>query len=265
MGVGWCNRLQTVRAQTTRRSECSCPQPVRAMPTNLFPATPNRVLSRLSAEDFALLLAPHLKRINLPLRKQLETRNKRIEYVYFPESGFASVVANGTGHSIEVGLIGREGMTGLAVVMGADKTPHDTFIQSPGAGLRITAEKLRQALAKGPTLQRSCLLYAHAFGLQTTYTAIANGRSKIEERLARWLLMARDRVDTDDLTLTHEFLSLMLGVRRPGVTGAIHILVTQGLIKAHRGIISIVDRNGLEKTSNGAYGVPEAEFQRLFG
>jgi CRP-like cAMP-binding protein len=234
------------------------------MPTILPPATSNRILSRLSAEDFALL-APHLKQINLPLRKQLEIRNKRIEHVYFPESGFASVVANGTGHSIEVGLIGREGMTGLAVVMGADKTPHDTFVQSPGAGLRIAAQKLRQALAKGPTLQRSCLLYAHAFGLQTAYTAIANGRSKIEERLARWLLMARDRVDTDDLTLTHEFLSLMLGVRRPGVTGAMHLLVTQGLIKAHRGIISIVDRKGLEKTSNGAYGVPEAEFQRLFG
>jgi CRP-like cAMP-binding protein len=176
------------------KSRVLLPAPGKRMPTTLSPATPNRVLSRLSAEDFALL-APHLKRINLPLRKQLEIHNKQIEHVYFPESGFASVVANGTGHSIEVGLIGREGMTGLAVVMGADRTPHDTFIHGPGAGLRITAEKLRQALAKGRTLQRSCLLYAHAFGLQTTYTAIANGRSKIEERLARWLLMARDRVD----------------------------------------------------------------------
>src|SRR5689334_3655850 len=137
MSVGWRHRLQTIRARTTRRVECSCPQPVRAMPTNLSPATPNRILSRLSAKDFALL-APHLKQINLPLRKPLEARNKQIEHVYFPESGFASVVANGPGHSIEVGLIGREGMTGLAVVMGADKTPHDTFIQSPGAGLRIT-------------------------------------------------------------------------------------------------------------------------------
>jgi CRP-like cAMP-binding protein len=234
------------------------------MPINLQPATKNRILSRIPADEFALL-SPHLKRVDLPLRKQLEICNKAIDYVYFPESGFASVVANGTGHSIEVGLIGREGMTGLAVVMGADRTPHDTFIQGPGAGLRISAEKLRQAMAKGPTLQRSCLLYAHAFGLQTTYTAIANGRSKIEERLARWLLMARDRVDTDDLTLTHEFLSLMLGVRRPGVTVAMHLLVTHGLIKAHRGVISIIDRKGLEETSNGAYGVPEAEFQRLFG
>ena len=234
------------------------------MPSNPSPATSNRILSRLSAEDFALL-SPHLKHIDLPLRKQLETRNKAVNFVYFIESGFASVVANGSARGIEVGLIGREGMTGLAVVMGADQTPHDTFIQNAGAGLRITAEKLRQALARGSTLQRSCLLYAHAFGLQTTYTAIANGRSKIEERLARWILMARDRIDTDELALTHEFLSLMLGVRRPGVTVALHLLVTQGLIRSHRGIISVVDRKGLEETSNGTYGVPEAEFQRLFG
>jgi CRP-like cAMP-binding protein len=234
------------------------------MPTSLSSATSNRILARISAKDFALL-APDLKRVDLPLRKQLETRNKAIDFVYFPESGFASVVANGSGRGIEVGLIGREGMTGLAVVMGADKTPHDTFIQGPGAGLRITAGKLRHALANGPTLLRSSLHYAHAFGIQTTYTAIANGRSKIEERLARWLLMAHDRIETDELTLTHEFLSLMLGVRRPGVTVAMHLLVTQGLIKAHRGIISIIDRKGLEETSNGAYGVPEAEFQRLLG
>jgi CRP-like cAMP-binding protein len=234
------------------------------MPTNLSPATSNRILSRISASDLASL-APYLKRVDLPLRKQLETRNRPIDFVYFPESGFASVVANGTGRSIEVGLIGREGVTGLAVVMGADRTPHDTFIQAAGTGLRITAARFRHALANGPTLQRRCLHYAHAFGVQTTYTAIANGRSKIEERLARWLLMARDRVEADDLTLTHEFLSLMLGVRRPGVTVAMNLLVKQGLIKAHRGIITIINREGLEKTSNGAYGVPEAEFQRLFG
>ena len=104
------------------------------MPSNPSPATSNRILSRLSAEDFALL-SPDLKHIDLPLRKQLETRNKSVNFVYCIESGFASVVANGSGRGIEVGLIGREGMTGLAVVMGADKTPHDTFIQNAGAGL----------------------------------------------------------------------------------------------------------------------------------
>jgi CRP-like cAMP-binding protein len=109
------------------------------------------------------------------------------------------------------------------------------------------------------------LLYAYAFSVQTTCTALANGRSKIEERLARWILMARDRIDIDELALTHEFLSLMLGVRRSGVTVALHLLVRAGLIQAHRGIITILDRQGLEDISNGSYGVPEAEYQRLFG
>jgi CRP-like cAMP-binding protein len=234
------------------------------MPTNLSPATPNRILSHLSAQDFALL-SPFLKRVDLPLRKQLETRNKAIDLVYFIESGFASVVANGSGRGIEVGLIGREGMTGLAVVMGTDRSPPETYIQNAGAGSRITVAKLRQAMGQSATLPRSFLLYAHAFSVQTTCTAMANGRGKIEERLARWILMARDRIDTDKLTLTHEFLSLMLGVRRPGVTVALRLLVSAGLIQAQRGVITIVDRQGLEDISNGSYGVPEAEFQRLFG
>ena len=94
---------------------------------------------------------------------------------------------------------------------------------------------------------------------------MANGRSKIEERLARWLLMAHDRVDDDELRLTHEFLAVMLGVRRPGVTVAVNLLEKSGLIRAERGVITILDRQGLEETSNGAYATPEAEFQRLFG
>lgn len=210
-------------------------------------------------------MAPHLKQVKLPLRKQLETRKRPIDYVYFMESGFASVVANGSGRTIEVGLIGREGMTGLAVIMGADRTISDTFIQNAGTGSRITTAQLRQALEKSRTLQGACLLYAHAFMTQMTYTAISNGRSKIEERLARWILMAHDRLETDELVLTHEFLSMMLGVRRAGVTVALHLLVRAGLIQAQRGIITITDRKGLEEISNGAYGVPEAEFQRLFG
>jgi CRP-like cAMP-binding protein len=234
------------------------------MPTKSSPGSRNRILTRLSASD-AALLAPHLKRVDLPLRKQLEIRNKPIDSIYFPESGFASVVANGVNRTIEVGLIGREGMTGLAVVMGADRTISDTFVQNAGTGLRITAAQLRQAMGKSRTLQAACLLYAHAFMTQMTYTAISNGRSKIEERLARWILMACDRLDANDLKLTHEFLSMMLGVRRSGVTIALHLLVQEGLIKAQRGTITVIDREGLKKISNGAYGVPEAEFQRLFG
>jgi CRP-like cAMP-binding protein len=235
------------------------------MPAKILPSNSNRILSRLSAEDLALL-EPHLTAIELPVRKQIEVPRKVIEHVYFPESGVVSVVANGDNkRSIEIGLIGRDGMTGLPIVMGTDRTPHHSYVQMAGRGLRITADDLRNAIRQSATLHQRFLHYAHAFLLQIGYTAMANGRSKIEERLARWLLMAHDRTDGDTLTLTHEFLSVMLGVRRPGVTHAVNLLERTGLIQADRGTITIVDREGLEENSNGAYGAPEAEFNRLFG
>jgi CRP-like cAMP-binding protein len=235
------------------------------MPPKNPTSSSNRILSRLSAADFAVL-EPHLSAVNLPVRKQLEARGRPIAHVYFPESGFASIVANGKGQrSIEVGLVGREGMTGLAVVMGTDRSAHETFIQCAGNGWRISSPQLRKAIKESATLHQAFLLYAHAFMMQTGYTAMANGRSKIEDRLARWLLMAHDRIDGDELPLTHEFLSLMLGVRRPGVTVALNLLEKVGLISANRGAITILDREGLLEHSNGAYGAPEKEFSRLFG
>ena len=158
----------------------------------------NRTLSRLSRQDIALL-EPHLEAVDLPVRKTLEVRRKRIDHVYFIEAGFASVVANGTSKpGIEVGIIGREGMTGLAIVLGSDRAQHATYIQAAGKGLRISAARLREADERSNTLHRAMLRYAHAFLAQTTTTALANGRSTIEERLARWLLMAADRVDGNE-------------------------------------------------------------------
>jgi len=217
----------------------------------------NRILSRLSREDLALL-EPHLEAVDLPARKSLEKRKKRIEQVYFIESGFASVVANGTSKpSIEVGIIGREGMTGLAVVLGHDRAQHDTFIQLPGKGMRMTVDSFREAQDRSVSLHRELLRYANAFLMQTTTTALANGRSKVEERLARWLLMAHDRVDGDELPLTHEFLGMMLGSPRPGVTIALQALEKAGLITTRRSRITIVDRKRLETSANGAYVTPE--------
>jgi len=223
------------------------------MQENPSRSTSNRILSRLPRADFALL-EPHLEAVDLPLRRPLEASKKRIDQVYFIESGFASVVANGSNKaSIEVGIIGREGMTGLAVVLGHDRAHHETYMQAAGNGLRISAANLRQVDGQSPALHRSMLRYAHAFLLQATTTALANGRSKIEERLARWLLMATDRLDGDELSLTHEFLGLMLGTHRPGVTVALQALEKAGFIVLHRGKITILDRKALEKCSNGTY------------
>jgi CRP-like cAMP-binding protein len=213
----------------------------------------NLILSRLTDDDFALL-DPHLEPVDLPLRKSLERPQRKVSGIYFPESGFASVVANGSDkRPIEVGLIGREGMTGLAVVLGKDRPDNETYMQVAGHGRRMKADELRAAIDHSTSLHRSLLRYAHAFLNQTTRTALANGRSKIEERLARWLLMADDRIDGEELPLTHEFLAMMLGVRRPGVTIAVQDLEHEGLIARRRGTIVILDRKALEKRANGTY------------
>jgi len=213
----------------------------------------NRILAGLARRDLALI-EPHLEPVDLPVRKVLETRRKRIDQVYFVESGFASVVANGSDkRSIEVGIIGREGMTGLAIVLGGDRAQHSTYIQVAGKGQRMSAARLREVDEQSPAFHRAMLRYARAFLAQTTTTALANGRSKIEERLARWLLMAHDRLGGDELNLTHEFLGLMLGTHRPGVTLALQSLEKAGLITTHRGRVTIVDRKALQKSSNGTY------------
>jgi len=215
--------------------------------------SPNRILAGLSREDLALL-EPHLEAVDLPVKRRLETAKRRIDQVFFIEEGFVSVVANGSSKpSIEVGIIGREGMTGLSVLLGSERAAHDSYVQVAGKGLRIGATKLREVDERSSTLHRAMLRYANTFLLQTTTTALANGRSKIEERLARWLLMAADRVDGKELPLTHEFLGLMLGTYRPGVTKAVQALEKEGLIAARRGGITILDRKSLEKRSNGTY------------
>ncbi len=212
----------------------------------------NSILSHLSEADFALL-EPHLQPVDLPVRMVLESRGRPIKAVYFPQRGFASVVADGGKRPIEVGIIGREGMTGLPVVLGNDRNCNDVFMQAAGQGHCIQADALRKAIDKSITLHHSMLSYVHNFLEQATRTAIANGCSKIDERLARWLLMADDRLDGKDLPLTHDFLAMMLGVRRPGVTMALHELEHEGVISRKRGHLAIIDREHLEKLSTGTY------------
>jgi CRP-like cAMP-binding protein len=224
----------------------------------------NKILAGLSHGDAAMLL-PLLTAVELPVRKQLETRNRRIDYAYFLDAGIASMVASGgTNHSIEIGIIGSEGMTGLAVLMAADRSPHEIFMQSGGNGWRIAADDLVSAMAASATLRDRLLRYGHTLMVQMGYTALSNGRYKLEERLARWLLMAHDRSGGGDVLLTHEFLAVMLGTRRPGITAALNELERDSVIDSKRGAITVLDRAALEETANGSYGGAEAEYSRLF-
>jgi CRP-like cAMP-binding protein len=225
----------------------------------------NHLLIAMSPDDRSIL-QPFLEPVGLALYYDLEKPSTPIESVYFMESGIASVVAVVERDTrIEIGLIGREGMTGAAVVLNGGSSPHETYIQVAGDGQRISTKELRSAMKKSETLTSLLLKFAQAFMVQTAHTAIANARGKIDQRLARWLLMAHDRIDGDELPLTHEFLALMLGVRRAGVTESVSSLEGQGMIRARRGRITVTNRRFLEKRAGGFYGIPEAELRRLFG
>jgi CRP-like cAMP-binding protein len=154
-------------------------------------------------------------------------------------------------------------MTGLAVVLEVDRTPNETVVQNAGSALRISVGKFRKAMDQSASLRSRIIRYAHTFLVQVSQRARANARHKIEERIACWLLMARDRTRTDDLTVTHEFLAAMLGVRRSSVTTALRVLENASLISTDRGVITIADRAGLRRTANGSYGISESEMNRV--
>jgi CRP-like cAMP-binding protein len=223
----------------------------------------NRLLAALSSADLDLLQRD-LSPVPLKLRQELERPNRRIDDVYFLDAGIASVVAVQNGSErIEVGLIGREGMSGTSVVLGGRSSPLSTYMQVRGDGQHISAGALRKAMTTSGTLHEMLLKFVQVFMMQTAHTAIANAQAKLDERLARWILMAHDRVRGRTLPLTHEFLALMLGVRRAGVTEALQSLSNQRLIKSGRGEIVVLDRRGIERTAGDLYGVPEAEYRRL--
>jgi CRP-like cAMP-binding protein len=225
----------------------------------------NRLLATLKPADFEML-RPSLERVDLEARQVLETPRQPISDVYFVQSGLVSVVGTThPDHRIEVGMVGHEGMTGLGIVLGDDRSANETLVQSAGSALRISAAALRSAMQQSPGLTTLLLRYAHVFLLQGSQTALANGRGKLDERLARWLLMWHDRLGSDDLVITHEFLALLLGVRRQGVTETLHTLEGAGLIRSSRSLIKILDRDGLHTAANGFYGVPEAEYDRSIG
>lgn len=223
----------------------------------------NRLLNKMSASDFALL-APHLEMVALKERQVVEVPGKPITHVYFVEIGMVSVVAvNAEDHRIEVGVIGKEGMSGVPLVFGDDRAQHSAYMQIGGNGRRMSAAAFAEAMKQSDTLRALMMKSAQAFMIQTAHTALANGRAKLDERLARWLLMAHDRLSSDAVPLTHEFLAVMLGVRRAGVTVALHSFERRGFITTRRGQLTLINRTGIEQVAGSFYGIPEAELKRL--
>lgn len=226
----------------------------------------NHLIATLSPDDQALL-EPHLTAIVLDQGKILEERNQPVEQAIFPISGVTSIIAFSVmkERRIEAGLFGRDGMSGTSTLLGAEAPSNDLIVQVPGHGLQISIEQLRALLRQSHSLEQHFLRFIQTLMTQTAQTALSNRHNSLEERLARWLLMCHDRVEGDRLSLTHEFMAIMLGTRRSGVTVATQILEGKGVIRARRGEITILDREGLEEEAGGSYGVPEAEYLLLFG
>jgi len=237
------------------------------MVTNRRAADPpaNRLLDLLRPSDYARL-SPHLHRIPLDYRQFLYEARKPIRFVYFIETGVGSLVNTmANGQAAEVGTIGSEGLVGLPLVLGDDRAPTCVYVQVPGAGLRITATRFKQELAQSASMRAVMLRYAHAFFNQVAQLAACNHFHPIQQRTCRWLLMTHDRMQSDQFLLTQEFLAMMLGVQRTGVTAAAAALQREGLIHYNRGNITILNRSGLERRACECYVVSKLEFDRLLG
>jgi CRP-like cAMP-binding protein len=225
----------------------------------------NRLLELLSTDDYDRL-QPHLTKDEWENRQILYEASRPIEQVYFPIDGVASLVLTmEDGFGVEVGTIGSEGMVGSPVILGDIHAPSTVYVQVPGRALKMDARAFRTELARSSTLKVVALRYVHAFFNQVAQSAACAHHHKIEQRCCRWLLMTRDRVGSDELRLTHEYLSIMLGARRPSVTEALRPLQEAGVVRSHRGWIAILDRAALEARSCECYFVVRDEYNWLLG
>ncbi len=223
----------------------------------------NLLLSALEASAYSQLL-DGAEKIHLELRHVLYEANAPITHVYFLERGVASIIAPvGDGASVEVGTVGNEGFVGLPHLFGVDREPAKAFIQVADGGVRVTAAAFKTAVAGSEALRTLFLRYAQSYMSQVSQSSACNRAHSIEERCARWLLMTHDRVATNEFPLTHEFLSLMLGVRRAGVTVAAGTLQKAGLIEYTHGRIKVIDRAGLEDASCACYRIIRDSYDGL--
>jgi CRP-like cAMP-binding protein len=223
----------------------------------------NLLISQLP-EDELIDLLPLLEPVELPKDFTLARYNQAIDYHYFLEAGIASMVAvSPKGKKVEAGIAGREGISPVAAALGTSAMRFECMIQVAGHGHRIGTGVLHQFLRKAPGLHGLLLRFVQALLIQTSYTILINATYNVDRRLARWILMCHDRVDDNEIPVTHEFMAMMLGVRRPTLTETLHILEGHQLIRSERGVVIIRNRADLERFAGDAYGIPEAEYEQV--
>jgi CRP-like cAMP-binding protein len=225
----------------------------------------NRLLAMLPA-DSRDRLAPHLEPIELERGQVVHAVGAAIEHVYFIEQGLVSLVKTmSDGLVVEVGTIGVEGMVGLSSLVGIGRVLVDVVVQAPGAALRVRPGVLVEEMALSPRFRHLILCYGEALLVQFIQTAACNSLHSIEQRCCRWLLVAHDSARTGSIPLTHEFLAMLLGVQRAGVSVAASALQKAGVIEYRYGRVTIVDRHGLEARACECYGAIRAALDRLLG
>jgi CRP-like cAMP-binding protein len=223
----------------------------------------NQLLMALSAEQYQRL-APHLEPIKLPLHQVLYGPGEPVDYVYFPSNAIISLVfTTREGATVEIGIVGREGMVGIAAILGGDSMLNTTVVQISGNALRIKASFLKAEFDRDSALRNLLLRYIQASFTQVSQQAVCNRLHSLEERLSRWLLSIHDCLRQDEFTMTQEYIAEMLGSRRSGVTVAAGTLQKAGIIYYRRGNIKILDRSKLEATSCECYSIIRAECLRL--
>ena len=223
----------------------------------------NLILAQLPDAEYETL-AKFLVPVDLPLHMRLSEPNEPIEYVYFLESGLISTDAlTEKGESVEVGVIGREGFAGLPALLDQPQMSHSVLMQGTGEGFRIRSSILRDQFVKGGTLQRMVHTFAYLQLVQVTQSVLCNRMHEVDARLARWLLTSADRMESESLNLTQEFLAQMLGVQRSTVTVAAGDLQRAGLIGYSRGKIHILDRPKLVGTACECYQIVSSAYQRV--
>ncbi|WP_244404169.1 Crp/Fnr family transcriptional regulator [Fulvimarina pelagi] len=223
------------------------------------------LLRRLDEADFNAL-APHLSETSIGRGGTLNPAEETIDTTYFIESGVCSLVLTSPDDRVaEIGIVGPEGVVGASPIIGVYSVPHSSFMQVAGRALKLPAETLCEIVQKRPAIALMIARFRHVLAMQAIQTALANAHYTVEERLARWLLMCQDRLGSNEIELTHDFLSTMLSVRRSTVTLATHNLEGAGLIRAQRGRITVVKRKELAALAAGSYGMPEEEYERILG
>ncbi|AJC82592.1 Crp family transcriptional regulator protein (plasmid) [Rhizobium etli bv. phaseoli str. IE4803] len=225
----------------------------------------NRLLGLLPEDEYAAVVA-HLEPCAIPRGFIIAPADAIIEHAYFPCAGIGSVInISPEGNRVEAGLFGRDGFAPAAAVVGASISVPEVAVQVPGFAYRLRQSTLLDLMKTQPVFASLLHKAVYVLATQAGFTALSNAVHEIDERLARWILMCHDRIDGNELALTHEFIALMLAVRRPSVTTALHLLEGYRFIRSVRGLVIVRDRAGLEDFASDAYGKAEDEYERLIG